>query len=115
MIYGVFLLNLAVTVLAEGLVLALLFRRRDFVYYSVLCNLLTNPLLNLTLLLVVRLWGIEYYPAALIALEIAVLLAEAFVLRLLCRFPPLKALLVSGLTNAVSFICGLLIQGLITG
>lgn len=89
--------------------MALLFRRRDFVYYSLLCNLLTNPALNLILLLAVNLAGLEAYLPALIAAELAAVLVEAWVLRLLCRFRLSKALVLSLLLNAVSFAAGLLL------
>ena len=111
MIYRHLLFNLAGTLLAEGAVIALWFHRRDYVYYSVLCNLLTNPALNLLILGVVRIWGKAYYQTALIALEILVVLVEAWVMGLLCGFRPAKAVLVSGLMNAGSLLTGLLIHG----
>jgi len=111
-IYCRFLLNLAATLLVEGLIIALWFHRRDYVYYSVLCNLLTNPSLNLALLIAVRRIGGEYYTITLAVLEIAAVLAEAFVLRLLCRFRPAKALLVSCTMNAGSLLAGMLVYGL---
>lgn len=111
MIYKHFLINLAATLLVEGVIVALWFRRRDYVYYSVLCNLLTNPALNLLLLGIVWLVGDWYYPAVLIALEILAILVEAWVMRLLCGFRPAKALLVSGIVNAGSLLTGMLIHG----
>lgn len=111
MIYRHFLINLAATLLVEGVIVALWFRRRDYVYYNALCNLLTNPALNLLLPGIVRLAGAEYYTAVLIALEILVVLIEAWVMRLLCGFRPAKALFVSGVINAGSLLSGLLIHG----
>ena len=43
MIYLVFVWNLALTVAVEGAVMWLLFRRRDYMYYSLLANVITNP------------------------------------------------------------------------
>jgi hypothetical protein len=51
MIYFRFLVNLLLTILIEGSLTAIIFRRRDYVYYSFLCNILTNPALNLILLI----------------------------------------------------------------
>lgn len=115
MIYAFFLISLAATLLVEGIIMALCFRRRDFVYYSALCNLLTNPAMNLLLLIIVWYAGMSYYLAVLFALEIAVVIVEAFVMKLLCGFRPIKALAVSLLMNAVSLLTGLLIYSLILG
>jgi len=110
-IYRYFLFNLAATLLVEGVLVALWFRRRDYVYYSALCNLLTNPALNLALAGVVRLAGMAYYAAGLIALETLAVLIEAWVLQRLCGFRFAKAALVSVVVNAASFLIGLLIYG----
>ncbi len=96
-----------VTVLVEGGLVALLFHSRRFVYYSFLCNLLTNPALNLLLALCVTLLGAVWYWPALALLEIAVVLTEAFVYRLLCGFTFTKALGLSVLLNLASFLIGL--------
>jgi len=98
---------LALSVLVEGSLMALLFRSRRFVYYSFLCNLLTNPALNLLLALTVTLLGAAWYWPALALLEIIVVLVEAFVYRLLCGFAFVKALGVSALLNLASFLAGL--------
>lgn len=112
MIYRHVLFNLAATLLVEGVIVALWFRRRDYVYYSALCNLLTNPALNLALVCVVRFAGLTYYAAALIALEALAVLIEAWVFKRLCDFSPAKAALVSCAVNAASFLTGLMIHGL---
>lgn len=109
--YWVFPVSLAATILIEGGIVALWFHKRDYIYYSLLCNLLTNPALNVLLLIVVRVWGTAYYTVALAALEIAVVLIEARVMGLLCGFRPAKALLVSCAMNAGSFLTGLLLFG----
>ncbi len=115
MIYWVLLLNLAITVLIEGLIMALLFRRLDYVYYSLLCNLLTNPMLNLLLLVVVNLIGISIYAAALIILEIVVFLVEAMILKKLCRLSLKRACGISVMLNICSFLSGAIIQYLVFG
>jgi hypothetical protein len=108
MILLVFALNLAITVAVEGGIAALLFRRRDIVYYSFLCNLLTNPALNLLLLAAVQIMGKSAYWPAVAVLETAAMLAEAYVYRMLLRFGTVKSLWVSFLLNASSYAAGLL-------
>ena len=90
--------------------MALLFGNRRFVYYSVLCNLLTNPAVNLLLLLSVRTLGEGSYIVSLVCLEAAALTAEAFVLKPLCRFKITKAFYISAILNASSFSAGILFR-----
>lgn len=107
MIYLYFLVNLILTVIIEGVLTAIIFRRRDYVYYSFLCNMLTNPALNLILLVLVAKGGLDYYYVALIILEIIAVIVEAGIWKLLCRFPIPKALAFSLLLNLASFSAGL--------
>lgn len=108
MIYARFLRNLAATVLVEGAIFALWFRRRDYVYYSCLTNLLTNPALNLALIFIVGRLGAASYLAALLVLELIAVLAEAWVLKLLCGFRPANAIFISFIVNAASLLAGFL-------
>lgn len=112
MIYLVFLINLGLTILTEGIVIALLFRRWDYIYYSVLCNILTNPALNLILLIVVKFAGVAYYTPTLIVLEITVLFIEAGVLKHLCGLRYYKAITVSCLMNFTSFVVGVFLYNI---
>lgn len=112
MIFLIFLGNLAATIIIEGAVIALLFRRHDFVYYSFLCNLLTNPAVNLLLVLAVTALGTAFYYPALAVLEISAVIIEAYVYRMLCGFKTSKALWVSALANAASFLAGFLFYSL---
>ena len=100
------LLCLAVTVAAEGLIMLLLFRSWRYVYHSCLANLLTNPSLNVLLVIAVGLFGESAYLATLIPLELLAVVAEAFVYRLLCGFRIKRAIAVSGLLNVSSFAIG---------
>ncbi len=104
--------NLALTVLLEGALAAGLTRNRRMVYHSFLCNLLTNPPLNLALMAIAFYGGIGAYWIALPCLELAVVLVEAAVYKRLddCSTP--RALGVSALLNAFSFGMGLLIAKL---
>ena len=99
--------NLALSIVVEGALLYARFRSVRFCYASLLCNLLTNPLLNLLIQLVLR-FSPGLYWAALVPLEIAVVFAEAYVYRLLCDFSVKRALLISLLLNAASYGAGAL-------
>ncbi len=86
------------------------FRKPRYMYYTLLCNLLTNPAMNLVLLLLTQYFGPAVYLPALVMLEIAVVLAEAFVLAYLTDFRFRKAFLVSLVLNASSYFAGMLIN-----
>ena len=88
--------------------LSLLFRSKQLTYCVFLCNLLTNPLLNLILLLYPSFFGQESYYVVLAVLEIVVVGVEAFVIRLMTGRRLLHALGLSLLFNAASFSVGLL-------
>ena len=107
--------NLAVTVTVEGAVIWLVQRDRRFVYYSFLCNLLTNPAANLLALLsMIWLGAGAYYPAVAV-LECLVVAAEAAVYRTLGNTSKRRALWLSLLLNALSFLIGLLLNLLLAG
>ena len=100
---------LALTILIEcGL--SLIFRSRQLTYCVFLCNLLTNPLLNLVLILYDAFFWQRFPFELLVILEIAVTGIEAFIITLMTDTKPGKALLMSLLFNAASFGTGLLIQ-----
>ena len=109
MIFAIFALNLVVTSVVEGSLIYLLFRRRSYVYYSLLCNLLTNPAVNLILFLAAGAFGAGSYYPCLIILEILAVLVEAWVYRMLCPFTMTKAAGLSLLLNLASYLCGFLI------
>lgn len=115
MIYLLFLVNLSVTSLVEGAIVFLLFKKWDFVYYSLLCNLLTNPAMNLLLLIAVKTAGSAYYGISLVFLETAVVFVEAFLYKILGNLKMPKALLLSVTLNLASFICGILAEQVFHG
>ena len=92
MTLGRLLTNLLLTVVLEGGALWVFSRDKKLVWYSFLCNLLTNP-------------------PALVCLELLVVAAEAFVYRLLVGWPWKKAGLCSLVLNGFSCGVGLLLQG----
>ena len=87
MIYLLFAWNLALTVLVEGAAMGLLFRRRDYIYYSFLANVITNPSVNLLLFFCAGNLGWSYWPV-LVVLEIAAVAAEAYIYGRICDFGP---------------------------
>ncbi len=97
-------LNLALTVLIECVLAWLLFRSRRVCYITLLCNMLTNPPLNVILLLAMR--HLPLYWALLCALEIAVVCVEAYLYRDLADLPKKKSYAVSLLLNGASLFCG---------
>ena len=99
---------LALTIAIEcGLSLA--FRSKRLSYAVLLGNLLTNPALNLALLLYVNLIGSFGYLILLAALELVAIGVEAFAIRLMTEKTWPKAIGLSTLFNAVSFAAGLII------
>jgi len=106
MIYLLLLTYLLLTIITEGMAVSVIFKKRIYVYYSLLCNLLTNPALNLLLLLTINVLGVGAYFPALILLEIMVVFVEACVYRYLCKFKFLKSLVLSAFLNILSFSAG---------
>lgn len=102
-------LCLVVTILVEAVVIFIKYRLRDYVYYSLLCNMLTNPMLNLLLYLLVWRLGSEIYMEALILLEIVVVIVEAYVYKILCNFSKREAIKLSILLNVSSYLSGVII------
>jgi len=117
-IYLVFAWNLALTAAVEGGAMGLLFHRRDYMYYSLLANLVTNPLVNLLLFFFVGNLGWSYWPVLLV-LEMGAVLAETIIYRKICDFgsPSAsawgKALGVSILLNGLSYGTGYIINAMV--
>jgi len=106
------LVALILTILVEcGL--SLLFRQRKLTYCVLVCNLLTNPLMNLLLIVVSVFFAREVYFVVLGFLELAVVGVEAFIITLMTETKPRKAVLLSLFFNASSFGVGLLLQALL--
>ncbi|MCL1983737.1 MAG: hypothetical protein FWG53_11725 [Clostridiales bacterium] len=108
MTYLLFLECFVITAIVEGAAVLIVFRQKRYVYYSFLCNLLTNPALNLSLLVSVNLLGEGAYCPALLVSEIAAVFVEAAVYNYLCRFGLPKSLMLSAFLNLLSFAAGAL-------
>ena len=86
-------------------------RARRMVYYNLLCNMLTNPLLNLSLFGAAWLGASHGLINMLIAVgEICVVASEYGLYRLMSRESRRLCLAVSLITNIASFLTGLLIN-----
>jgi len=112
-IYLIFLVCLSTTIIIEGLTILILFKRKDYIYYSVLCNLLTNPAMNLALLLSVYYFGANAYYLTLVTAEIIIVFVEAKIYTMLNDFKIKKAIMLSVLLNTLSFLAGLLVNKLL--
>jgi len=111
--YSAILRALLLTVAIECAAVLIVFRQKKYVYYCVLCNLLTNPALNLLLSIFVSLFGVRAYYPVLIPAEIAVIFIEAAVYDYICGFGMRKAVKLSALLNAISFTVGSLLNVLL--
>ena len=109
-LYLGFLRALLLTLLIEGAAISLIFKSKKYVYYSILCNLLTNPALNLILWAAVRVFGIDAYYPTLFMAEVTVVVVEAIMYRYICGFGIRKAVLLSAFLNILSFMVGIIIN-----
>ena len=109
MICFYFLLAFILTVLIECTCMFLIFKSKQFVYYVFLCNLLTNPAINLIALGAGQIFEGFGYKLSIVFLEIGVVIIEAYIIRLLCGFRAKKSILISTVLNSLSYGGGLLI------
>ncbi|MBO5197021.1 MAG: hypothetical protein J6B85_00660 [Lachnospiraceae bacterium] len=93
---------LVLTAAIECLIGGVLFRNRRTIYGIFLCNLLTNPVMNVLLYFITKELGWVGYLLGFPVLELLVVIVEAVVLRYLLDFPGWKAALVSFGLNAVT-------------
>ncbi|MBQ8789646.1 MAG: hypothetical protein IJZ58_09105 [Oscillospiraceae bacterium] len=105
--------NLLLTVLIEGVLVLVFVRKSETLYHSVLVNMLTNPLVNLFLIL----WGsfavlptVPYYYIATAFLEVVAVITEWVLYYKMGDFALKKAFFASFFLNAASFFFGFLIQ-----
>ena len=101
-----FVYALIITAAVEAVIMFLLTRNIKHVYYALLCNMLTNPALNLAVAVFAPLLGLRFYPLLVAVLELAAVAVEACVLRVLALWSWKKAFAISLLLNAASFLFG---------
>ena len=102
---------LLLTLSAEGILIFLISKRKKYVYYSVICNVLTNPALNLIMLLCApALSSRRLLSYGLLALlELAAVITEGLIYRALTRTGLGRCMLLSLILNAVSFLLGVML------
>lgn len=93
--------------------ITLFFKSKQLTYTVFLCNLLTNPLLNLILVLYVTWFGRVHYLEVVLILEVCVVIVEAFIINLMMQYKRSRAILLSLLINVSSYTIGLIIMPLI--
>ncbi len=107
------LLHLAVlcaaTILLEAVPVLLTGDRKSWWKASVVCNVATNPLLNVVMLLVSAWLSRAFYFPVLIVLEVAVVLAEACLYHRMLNKGMLRCVLFSLVANGISFSAGLVL------
>ena len=103
----ILLCQLCLTILIEGTVIIMVYKSKEVLKSSFYANLLTNPPLNLTLML---LSGIGLSLSAVliirIALEMVVVFIEAFVYKYTLDYSFKKTFGMSFLLNLTSFVLG---------
>lgn len=105
---------LALTLVIEVPLGAILLRRKVSLIPLILINVLTNPALNTVLLVLFSLTqNHTVYFSALIIGELAVFIGEGFLLRSLCNLSLKRAIIVSTLLNACSLFLGSVIMSLV--
>ncbi len=96
------------TIGIEAIPLLFLKPRKQWVPTGLLCNVLTNPLLNTLRILIYSLYPNEHLLWILtLCMEVLVVLGEGWFYRELVHVSTKKALLVSSLCNCLSFGIGL--------
>ena len=101
-----FSLHLLFTVCIEAAIAAICFRNRAVVSTTLLCNLLTNPVLNLLLIICLKAVGIQFYWPVVLFLEIITVFTEAAILKLLTCCTARQTVWMSLLLNGSSFLIG---------
>lgn len=104
--------NLALTVLIEGVLVYVFTKNGEKTFHSVLVNMITNPILNVCLLLwleYVALPVVPYYYIVTAFLEISAVITEWILYYKMGDFGLKKAFFAALSLNAASFSFGLLL------
>lgn len=99
---------LILTIIIEGIVMLIMTRSKKWVYYNLLCNMLTNPLLNLSLFAMSLTLGKNAYYITLVIGEIIVLFGEAWLYNLMTSEKFKVCFIRSLVTNCCSLLIGML-------
>ena len=94
------------TCIIEGIVITGFDPWRRWLLASVICNLATNPLINLILY---PLYGHSLYALAFLLLEVGVVIAEALIYKGIIKCKMRKCIVASITANLISCIGGIII------
>ncbi|MBQ5310842.1 MAG: hypothetical protein ILP19_02210 [Oscillospiraceae bacterium] len=100
---------LVLTIIIEGTVVYIITKDTKMLRYSIYCNLMTNPLLNLIGILFALISHNAFIIWTAVG-ETAVLISEAALYRLFGDVSKKKAIILSAAANLCSFISGLLLS-----
>ena len=109
MIFIRLLVYFILTCLIEGGTILLISKNKKYIYYSLLCNMLTNPALNYILVIYVGFFGGKDYNLVLAALEIIVVAVETVIYKLTTKDSLWKSVGMSLACNVASLGTGLLL------
>ena len=99
---------LLLTIAVECTLVFAIYRNTRYMYYVLLLNILTNPLLNFIMLIYFSYVGMSGYYLLLYSLEVAVVISEGLIFSKLSDKKIWEALLVSLALNIGSYLSGLL-------
>ncbi len=101
------------TMVLEGVPALFLSNRLDRLKANIICNFVTNPILNIVMLLVVGyVQSNTILLAALVSLEIMVVIFEAYIYAQIMYEPYWKCFIYSLIVNAISLAAGLYFSSL---
>lgn len=106
-----FLLALALTIIIEiSLSQILGVRNKKDIINIILVNLITNPIVNVTIFILNILYGLKYFYVGLIITELITVLFEGYVYKKCLSYKKINCYLLSIILNATSFMLGFLIK-----
>lgn len=108
-IFGYLLPPLLITIAVECTLVFAVFRKTQYSYYVFLLNVLTNPLLNFIMIIYFSYMGMTHYYLLLYSLETVVVITEGLLFGKMSGIKVWKALILSLVLNASSYLGGLII------
>ena len=101
--------TLLFTCIIEGIAILLIERKFIYVKYNSICNFVTNPILNIVILLLVNLISIRYYYAFVLVGEMIVIATETWLYGLMTNLSFNRRVVISVVTNFISYFLGMLL------
>ena len=103
------------TIFLEFLAALCMYSKRQWIKSSVICNLITNPILNLILFIILAFIESSFvFLLSVLVLEIIVFIVEAFIHKKVLNKKIGICLLFSFISNTFSFIIGGIISGVLS-